>query len=179
MVSLVLKPHDAAACPALRRIDVEATRRDGGLELHYRALGEPLLLKLPPPARAVHTDGLWAHTCFEAFLRLPGLDAYEEFNLAPSGAWAAYRFSGYREGMAPLEIAAPRIRVTVSATALDLSARLELPHLPPGLAWTLGLAAVIETRDGARSYWALAHAPGTPDFHHSAAFAGTLPPETP
>ena len=31
-------------------------------------------------------DGLWEHTCFEAFLGIAGQDAYCEFNLSPSQA---------------------------------------------------------------------------------------------
>jgi hypothetical protein len=30
---------------------------------------------------------------------------------------------------------------------------------------------VIEDADGSLSYWALAHPPGRPDFHHTEAFA--------
>ena len=39
----------------------------------------------------------------------------------------------------------------------------------------LGLSAVIEETDGTKSYWALAHPPGKPDFHHKDCFALTLP----
>ncbi len=42
------------------------------------------------PSRA---DELWQTTCFEAFLREAGADAYREWNFAPSGHWAAYDFS--------------------------------------------------------------------------------------
>ena len=44
----------------------------------------------------------------------------------------------------------------------------------------LNLAAVIEERDGTKSYWAIAHPPGDrPNFHHPACFAATLPPKAP
>ena len=36
--------------------------------------------------------------------------------------------------------------------------------------WQLGLSAVIEELNGHKSYWALAHPPGKPDFHHSDCF---------
>ena len=36
---------------------------------------------------------LWQTTCFEAFLRAPGGEAYREWNFAPSGDWAAYDFT--------------------------------------------------------------------------------------
>ena len=44
-----------------------------------------------------------------------------------------------------------------------------------GVAIALGLSAVIEEADGNVSYWALAHPPGKPDFHHSDCLALELP----
>jgi hypothetical protein len=35
----------------------------------------------------------------------------------------------------------------------------------------MGLSAVVKEASGALTYWALRHAPGKPDFHHSEAFA--------
>ncbi len=35
----------------------------------------------------------------------------------------------------------------------------------------LNLTAVIEETDGTKSYWALAHPSGKPDFHHRDCFA--------
>jgi hypothetical protein len=35
----------------------------------------------------------------------------------------------------------------------------------------VGLSAVIEEVDGSKSYWALRHPPGQPDFHHRDCFA--------
>ena len=37
------------------------------------------------------------------------------------------------------------------------------------------LSAVIETTDGAMSYWALAHPSAKPDFHHPDSFVLDLP----
>ena len=34
----------------------------------------------------------------------------------------------------------------------------------------IGLSAVIEEEGGRKSYWALAHPPGPPDFHHPDCF---------
>ena len=40
----------------------------------------------------------------------------------------------------------------------------------------LGLSAVLEEKDGTKSYWALAHPPGDkPDFHDPDCFAAQLP----
>jgi hypothetical protein len=45
----------------------------------------------------------------------------------------------------------------------------------PAPPWEYGLAAVIEEEGAVKSYWALAHPPGKPDFHHPTCFAATLP----
>ena len=42
--------------------------------------------------------------------------------------------------------------------------------------WELGLSAILEEKDGTKSYWALAHPEGDkPDFHDPACFAAHLP----
>lgn len=123
-------------------------------------------------------DGLWRTTCFELFARGPET-AYAEINVAPSGDWAAYAFDGYRAGMRDLPevtgIAIARVatpgRFVLEAT-LD-PAPLAGPLGPPP--WRIGLSAVIEAPRGQVSYWALAHCPEKPDFHHEACFAAQLP----
>jgi hypothetical protein len=40
--------------------------------------------------------------------------------------------------------------------------------------WVLGLTAVLENQDGTKSYWALAHHGGKPDFHLRSSFELTL-----
>jgi hypothetical protein len=56
-----------------------------------------------------------------------------------------------------------------------LSAGLEDPSRADGRPLLAGLSAIIEEADGTRSYWALAHPPGEPDFHHPDCFALELP----
>jgi hypothetical protein len=121
------------------------------------------------------TDALWKHTCFEAFLAPAQVSGYHEFNFSPSGDWAIYRFSAYRDGMAPATIGqAPQISLHRGDTGVELEAtvRLEaLADLRAAHRLKVALAAVIEDQDGRLSYWALRHAPGKPDFHHPSAFA--------
>ncbi|MEP9357206.1 DOMON-like domain-containing protein [Sphingomonas sp. KR3-1] len=52
-----------------------------------------------------------------------------------------------------------------------LNAHLEDPALGAAKTWQLGISAVIEEADGTKSYWALAHPEGKPDFHADACFA--------
>ena len=42
--------------------------------------------------------------------------------------------------------------------------------------WWIGLSAILEEKDGTKSYWAVAHPDGDkPDFHDAACFAAHLP----
>lgn len=162
-----LFPHPATPSVAVERLTVELT---GRLSLRYRLRGALDALRIPAPGASVRTDGLWQHSCFEAFVAGAGT-SYQEFNFSPSTAWAAYAFAAYRDAMRPLETV-PQISVDRTADELVLTAVIALPDD----ATALGLTAVIEDLAGARSYWSLAHPPGKPDFHHRDCFALKLPP---
>jgi len=165
-----LTPHPDFPCQSVSRIEVEIARTGAALTLTYIVSGRIRDLALPSVAAPARADGLWRHTCFEAFVRPEPGEGYTEYNLAPSTQWAAYGFTGYRESMAPAD-ATPRIEVHASDSALTLIALLEPPPGPCRVA----LSAVIEETGDAKSYWALAHPPGRPDFHHAAGFILTLP----
>jgi len=180
----VLSPHPDSRCFATARIEVDAARpRAGSLVLCYFVAGRIDDLRIPPVVQAARADELWRHTCFEAFIRSSPGEAYYELNFAPSTQWAAYRFSAYRRGMrAASEISAPRIEAQSGSELYTLQASLELDGLSglsPDAAWRLGLSAVIEETSGDKSYWALAHPPGKPDFHHSVCFAHRIAPAQP
>lgn len=166
--------HSDSRCDAVTAIEVEAERSPAGLlALRYVVRGEISELALPPPRPSARADELWRHTCFEAFVRSPGDLGYYEFNLAPSSEWAAYRFDGYREDMRQADgIGSPRVETTSTDGSFELLARLDPPVDGP---WRVGLSAVIEEAGGRISYWALAHPPGKPDFHHPDCFALELP----
>jgi hypothetical protein len=127
---------------------------------------------LPDRATSSRTDGLWKTTCCELFLAALGSDAYFEFNYSPSSQWAAYRFDSYRAGGCDLPLSvAPHVD---RESACLVEVRQNLSDFPPG-PLQMSLTAVIEETDGTKSYWALAHAPGPPDFHNRATFIATLP----
>ena len=178
-----LKLHPDCRCAAVTRIEAEAVRGGGVLSLRYAVSGDIGGLRLPPPAAPSRTGGLWQHTCFEAFIRPAAGEKYCEFNLAPSTQWAAYAFDGYRDGMRPLGgLAAPHIETRTDGGQFELRAALALgrmPELQDGMPWALGLSAVIEEADGNKSWWALAHPAGKPDFHHSDCFVLELPAACP
>lgn len=167
--------HPDFRCPAVHGIAARVERTgEATVWLAYSVAGDVGRLSLPERARPERTDELWRHTCFELFVKLAGGEGYLEFNFAPSGQWAAYRFSGYREGMAQLEIAMPEVVGHADESGFALNVRLDISGLDLTGA-RIALTAVIETVDGERSYWSLAHAPGRPDFHHPASFAADLP----
>jgi hypothetical protein len=174
-----LNLHPDSRCDAATHIEVYISRgRTGNLLLHYYLAGIGEIV-IPPHAGWTRADELWRHTCFEAFLRPAQGEAYYEFNFSSSTQWAAYRFGGYRSGMRDAtEIGAPSIELRYNAEYFELRAHLKLdglPDLPSDSVWRLGLSAVIEETGGRLSYWALAHPPGKPDFHHSDCFALELP----
>ena len=156
--------------------------RPGVLVFAYIITGKVSDLVMTPLADAARTDELWRHTCFEAFLRGPSSAAYYEFNFAPSTQWAAYKFNSYRSEMrVATEIKAPGIAIEARREQYMLQASLELDGILPlasggGAAiWHVGLSAVIKETSGRQSYWALAHPPSKPDFHHSDCFALEVP----
>jgi hypothetical protein len=181
--SLILHPD--CRCEAVTRIDVAVKRSEPRyLLLEYRVEGAIADLRLPQRSKPVRADELWQHTCFEAFLRGEAGESYFEFNYAPSTEWAAYRFDSYRAGMRPVRgvSSSPRINVWSDASSLTLQTLLVLDNLPVMAfggpsdgRYLLGLSAVIEEANGRKSYWALAHPPGKPDFHHRDCFALELP----
>jgi len=168
MPSAALERHPASPCAALRGIEASVTRnRDTSLQVEYRLEGDLDLVRIPQPRAPRVADKLWQHTCCELFIAEAAGAGYHEFNFSPSGEWAAYRFTRYREGM-PFIGPDPKIRVERTSRRFALRAQIEL-HQKGGL--RIGLSAVIEEASGTLSYWALRHAPGKPDFHHQDAFA--------
>ena len=174
--AVTLSCHAETPSNAVRRIGARVRRLpDGMLSVTYVLDGNIDRLRLPPPRPPRFAEGLWRHSCCEIFIAREGLPAYHEFNLAPSGEWAAFAFERYRDG-APLadEELNPKIVLRGGPDKMELDALIRLNRLSPEHAdarLTLAMSAVIEEEDGSLSYWALKHAPGKPDFHHPDAFA--------
>jgi hypothetical protein len=150
-----------------------AWRGPGQWRLEFEVMDPAAALQLPEQRMPRRVDELWKTTCFELFLRRAGEAGYVEFNLSPSGEWAAYRFDGYRQGMADLDIAAAYIENPVRIDGVwRMRASLDSAVFEADLA---SLSAVIEEAGGTKSYWALAHASDKPDFHHPDSFVLELP----
>lgn len=145
---------------------------DGTLVLRWQVKGVEAL-RVPAYAGKGRADELWRTTCGELFLKDEVGSGYREFNFSPSGRWAAYRFDDYRDGMAEAEmVVPPEVSASGGEYLFVLSAVIDAAILDG--AGGAGLSAVIEVTDGTKSYWALAHPPGKPDFHHPACFTVPL-----
>jgi hypothetical protein len=173
-LSAELRPHPTTPCEAIRRFTVTVDPQSPDeLRIRYRIEGDIGRLRLPVPGPARRRDGLWQHSCFEAFLRPDARNDYCEFNFAPSGDWAAYRFGARREQRTSPDLRPPLLSFSRHAVHCDLTADVSLaslPELSAADALHAGLCAVIETDDGRLSCWAIAHGGERPDFHDPATF---------
>lgn len=169
-----LVPHAVTPSEAVSAVDVKLLANEERLDLRFMVRDAEGLV-LPAAQPSTRTDGLWRTTCFEIFLRARGCEGYLEFNFSPSGQWAAYAFDAYRAGMRNLTLAAePRVKAGRSEELFFLDASVDLsPASTTGR--EMSLSAVIEEVDGTKSYWALAHPAGKPDFHDPACFVAELP----
>lgn len=181
METLPLLPHPSTPCGFIDCFHGSAgLDGDGCLRLVYQLQGHLESLRVPAMNPAPQRrDGLWQHTCFEAFLGMGDGPAYLELNFSASGDWAAYRFDDYRQGMRPLQnTSPPRIAVRRGPSQLELRMELPLDLQALGVAaspLTLGMTAVLESLDGGLSYWSCRHPGDKPDFHHPQGMAMRLP----
>jgi hypothetical protein len=181
-MSMALRAHVDTPSTRIGSIEVQAEQSaNGKLSLRYHVEAPLSELEIPGPADPVRTNGLWQTTCFEAFVRRRGASDYVELNFSISSQWAAYHFDSYRTAMTDLILeTAPEIGVDASESHIALEAVFALPARWNEDNIEFALSAVIEETDGTKSYWALAHPPGAPDFHHPDCFALALPaPEAP
>lgn len=170
MTALQLLSHSSTPCDFIHALSVR-TKPDGdSLRLTYVVSGDVQRLTVPESRPTARVDGLWQATCFEIFLRSHGSQAYQEFNFSPSGEWAAYSFTGYRQGMTALDQPRPpRIQCVSTAQRLQVDVQFHSAMLAQGDP-RAALSAVLKHSDGRLSYWALAHPQAKPDFHDAAGF---------
>ncbi|PZQ64277.1 MAG: hypothetical protein DI570_05990 [Phenylobacterium zucineum] len=172
----VLTPHPDFPCRVLSGLEAEVERpAPDRLLIRYRLSGITADLVFPPSIGG-RADELWRHTCLEAFARVPGDEGYREFNLSPGGQWAAYRFDGYRLGMANADVPPPEVRISGPGGDVLEFAVEWMVDLPVDATWQVAVTAVIEAADKTGSYWSIRHPQGQPDFHHADGFVVELRP---
>lgn len=133
-------------------------------------------LFLPDYAGSGRGDKLWQTTCFEMFMQGEG-QAYEEYNFSPSQRWAGYRFSSYRENRQDIDVGEGPVIEHQSGDHMFVQT-VKLPGFRLD-GDRVGISAVIEEQGGVKSYWALAHPDGAPDFHDAACFIASIPAPQP
>jgi hypothetical protein len=177
-------PLLAFPAPTIPDIHITGTiaRRNNVLFLQHFLLGNTTEIDLPSPSGfPSRKHELWKATCFEFFLAITDQPQYWEFNLSPSGDWNiyhmdAYRRIGFREETSiqrlPFEAQRSTGQFTLNV-AVDLS-----PILRPTDSLDVGITAVIHTKDGNETYWALTHPAPQADFHLRKGFILALAGQT-
>ncbi|MCC6828385.1 MAG: DOMON-like domain-containing protein [Novosphingobium sp.] len=177
-MTVSLTPHPDSRQNAVKAVSADVRRTATGLALRYELTGDTSALAIPELSNPSRADELWKHTCFEVFVRKADGKGYLEFNLSPTGEWAAYGFDGYRDGMTNVTaVKSVPIGTRLADQAFALKAEIDLAGvkgLPEG-DWTVAVTSVVEATDGSKSYWALAHPQGKPDFHAADGFVLNLP----
>jgi hypothetical protein len=179
MQQISLSAHPTTQCDSVHCLDVVVSSQSSGfVTLTYTLRAEVSRIRVGAQGVPGPADGLWKHTCFEAFLQPSGSPEYYEFNFSPTRQWAVYRFDSYRKGMRPIALAPPPdISSGGAADHLNLRAVFPLPVSADAGAtrrMKLALAAVVEDDSGRLCYWSGRHPEGKPDFHHADGFAFEL-----
>jgi hypothetical protein len=172
MTETALQCHPLSEQGFVDRITVQVDDpEDGRLQIKHTLYGLIDEIRFAEITQPERTDGLWKDTCFELFCGPADDGGYVEFNFAPSGQWAAYAFTGYREGMTELACPPPHIDCMAGEGMFEMTVTLDVPESLRTVDVMAGLSAVIADKQGRTAYWALAHPPGKADFHHKDCFA--------
>jgi len=176
MKNLKLICHPKDLNPSVSSIETSVVRLDADrLQFSYSLTGELSALKVPILQTSAMMEGLWQHTCFEAFIAVHNELGYLEFNFSPSSLWTIYRFDDYRQRVNYAGGITPKIHVEMTEAELQLIAEIQLPKHLVNNNLQIGLNAVIENKQAQLTYWALRHPAEKPDFHLKAGFALLLP----
>ncbi len=166
--SFSLIPFPASNAPKITITGVIARQNDV-LALRYFLTGNIEEVFLPSlSAHPGRKDELWKTTCFEFFLAIKDQPRYWEFNMSPSGDWNIYRMDAYRRIGFREETSIQRLEFEAreEANTFTLDATVDLTSILPESALVeAGITAVIQTKDGHETYWALSHPAPQPDFH--------------
>lgn len=157
--------HPSCDRGPIRAVTAAVTATRQGCEAEFRLDGQLAAIILPPPTVPERMDNLWKTTCFEIFWQPLGGPCYREFNLSPSGRWAAYDFDSLREGMRDAPVDAIAIACSHDESALVLKASIAAALPRPA---QVALNAIVEHPDAVKQFWALGFAPGKPEFHSEA-----------
>ena len=172
-----LIPFDTSHVPAIS-VSGKLSLENNFLNVRYSLAGKTESILLPPASPVSSRKAeLWKATCFEIFLAIRDQPAYWEFNMSPSGDWNVYRMDayrriGFREEAAIAELPF-EFQTRADGVFLDVAVDLTFVSLSKEQL-QMGITAIIQTKDGGETYWALAHPAPYADFHLRESF--TLSP---
>ena len=151
------------------KIKGQVARQNNLLTIHYALAGKIEGIFLPSPSHnPTRKDDLWKTTCFEFFLAIKDLPQYWECNISPSGDWNVYHMDAYRRFGFREETSIQQLKFETRRTknGLMLDAAMDLnPIIRVGQILEVGVTAVIQTKEGSETYWALTHPAPEADFH--------------
>jgi hypothetical protein len=176
-----LIPFPTTAIPDVKILGTISSQ-DNFLVVHYSLIGHLREIILPLHSAPPHRhDDLWKATCFEFFIALKDQPQYWEFNMSPSGDWNVYRMDAYRRIGFREETSIQQLPFDVQKEddALTLDITIDLtPIFQRSDDLEVGITAVIQTKDGSETYWALAHPAPQADFHLRESFIPVLAAQT-
>jgi hypothetical protein len=152
-------------------LSAEAHIKGSILNIFFNLQGPLEKLKNLSEASGIHgrKHELWKTTCFEWFIKSKNAPNYWECNMSPAGDWNIYKLSDYRKNLQEellLETFFLRTeRTSEESWTLDATIDLTPLTLPQGKI-LVNLSAVLENKEGEKSYWSLAHTQKQADFHH-------------
>lgn len=171
--SFSLVPFATANLPAIT-ITGQVSLQANQLMVYYLLTGDISSVFLPvKSAVPQRKDELWKRTCFELFLAIKDQPAYWEFNFSPSGDWNVYRMGAYRRIDFHEESSIKQVRLEMNreSDALALNVTVDLSSIVQGeQSIETGITAVVQTKDGDVTYWALTHPGPRADFHNREGF---------
>jgi hypothetical protein len=147
----------------------KVSRQKNLLTIHYALAGKIGDIFLPPPSdKPTRKDNLWKTTCLEFFLATRDLPQYWEINLSPSGDWNVYHMDAYRRFGFRDETSIQQLQFEMHRHTNDflLNAAVDVnPIIRVEQILEVGVTAVIQSKEGSETYWALTHPAPEADFH--------------
>lgn len=162
----------------LFQVYADLSEQGDHLLLQYKVLGPIDKILIPAPAKeARFHDLLWQSTCFEVFLQEGSQTAYEEWNFSPSGDWANFRFSEYRQRTMENIPSHPPQDLKFSHDEHQIILEAKIPKKESGAHthapnFRYGLTAILHLHSGMKQYWAMTHLSDQANFHLAASFLG-------
>ncbi len=176
-----LIPFPTSGIPAIA-ITGNVSFQNNVLALYYSVEGNIENILLPSPsAHPSRRDELWKTTCFEFFLAIKDRPEYWEFNISPSGDWNVYRMDSYRRVGFREEPAISHLPVQTLREKDEFSMEVSVDVgaiVRPDHELQMAVTAVIQTKNGNETYWALAHPAPQADFHIRQGFILSLAAQT-